>query len=199
MDNKGKGVAYEEKRVTQSHLIHHGGGTAQPGPYAPWGAKAEDRRLSVMSVMTEITIDEDSDSSRVDTSDEGSDSEAGAPSESTGATSESNGTDGGRSPEPKRGYPAARTRSSSKQANPPEATGEYRLAWLWIEGWRERLRKSGDIVEKARWEWRVDDLVRRRPQNNIPVIVARVPGVSVLKGAEVRSGQSLGRKSVHWE
>lgn len=43
----------------------------------------------------------------------------------------------------------------------PEVQGnsEFRLAWLWVEGWRAQLRKAGDLVEKERWEWRVDDLL----------------------------------------
>jgi hypothetical protein len=75
-----------------------------------------------------------------------------------------------------------------------EAAGEFRLAWLWAEGWRARLRKGGDIVEKARWEWRVDDIGR---PNMVPLIVARVPGVSVLKGEGLKPVR-VRRKSVHW-
>lgn len=30
---------------------------------------------------------------------------------------------------------------------------DFRLAWLWIEGWRGRLRTAGDIVEKTRHEF----------------------------------------------
>jgi hypothetical protein len=69
------------------------------------------------------------------------------------------------------------------------------LAWLWVEGWRARLRVSGDIVEKARWEWRMDDLIGR--PNKIPVIQATVRNVSVLKGSEPTTGR-LRQKSVHW-
>lgn len=76
-----------------------------------------------------------------------------------------------------------------------EGTGDFRLAWLWVEGWRARLRKSGDIVEKSRWEWRIDDRVSHK--NNVPIIVAKVPGVSVLKTSEVKSGRPR-QKSVHW-
>lgn len=76
-----------------------------------------------------------------------------------------------------------------------EVHGEFRLAWLWAEGWRARLRKSGDVVEKCRWEWRWDDLLRQ--PNAVPSIVARVPGVSAMKGAEVKRDIG-GRKSVHW-
>lgn len=36
-----------------------------------------------------------------------------------------------------------------------EAEGEFRLAWMWVEGWRARLRKGGDIVERERHVWDV--------------------------------------------
>lgn len=32
-----------------------------------------------------------------------------------------------------------------------EVRGEYRMAWLWVEGWRARLRGGGDVVERGRW------------------------------------------------
>ncbi|KAJ2903796.1 hypothetical protein MKZ38_009362 [Zalerion maritima] len=41
---------------------------------------------------------------------------------------------------------------------------EYRLSWVWTDGWRSRLRKAGDVVEKARWEFRVEDATRLRPK-----------------------------------
>ena len=34
-----------------------------------------------------------------------------------------------------------------------EAREEFRLAWMWVEGWRGRLRGAGDIIEKARYDW----------------------------------------------
>lgn len=133
---------------------------------------AENHRLSVISIKTEVTLDDNS-------------SESGSDSETTTATSAP--TEDGTPPERKR-----RSRASGPD-------GDFRLAWIWVQGWRERLRKSGDMVEKARWEWRLDDAVMRRP-NAIPVIVARVPGVSALKGAEVRAEVvgEVRRKSVHW-
>lgn len=84
---------------------------------------------------------------------------------------------------------------------------EFRLAWLMVEGWRAQLRKGGDVVEKARWEWRVEDLMAqsRARRASIPDIVARVP--SSMKGS-VRSGgnrntvvarsQAGSTKSVRW-
>ena len=72
-------------------------------------------------------------------------------------------------------------RSRSKAKRQEVQKGPYRLPWLWVEGWRENLRKSGDIVEMTRWEFRVDDLIRNG-RNSLPVIVARpAPGESVLR------------------
>lgn len=58
---------------------------------------------------------------------------------------------------------------------------EFRLAWLWVEGWRAQLRKGGDTVERARWGWKVEeDLVGKskdnQARNTVPDIVARQPG-----------------------
>lgn len=41
-----------------------------------------------------------------------------------------------------------------------EAQNEFRLAWMFVEGWRARLRKGGDIIEKERHVW---DVVKTRP------------------------------------
>jgi hypothetical protein len=32
--------------------------------------------------------------------------------------------------------------------------GDFKQAYIWIEGWRARLRAAGDIVERERYEWR---------------------------------------------
>lgn len=37
--------------------------------------------------------------------------------------------------------------SESKAA----AKGDLKDAWLWVEGWRARLRAGGDLVEKCRY------------------------------------------------
>lgn len=87
------------------------------------------------------------------------------------------------------------TRPLSGKGTKCEVIGDFRLAWLWAEGWRARLRKSGDIVEKARWEWRMDDMIGH--PNKVPIIVAKVPGASVLKSPEVKPDRPR-QKSVHW-
>jgi len=86
--------------------------------------------------------------------------------------------------------------------------GPYRLPWLWVEGWRARLRRSGDVVEATRWEFRLDDLLRGR--NAVPLIVAkpgpgesvlRLPSAGILGGGGDETGVSrwLGRKEVRFE
>jgi hypothetical protein len=40
-----------------------------------------------------------------------------------------------------------------EQKGDKEARKEFRLAWMWVEGWRGRLRAAGDIVERERYEW----------------------------------------------
>ncbi|KAK1998805.1 hypothetical protein LX36DRAFT_669972 [Colletotrichum falcatum] len=40
---------------------------------------------------------------------------------------------------------------------PEEPSGEsvFRLPWLFVEGWRRKLRRAGDTVERSRWEWEI--------------------------------------------
>lgn len=80
----------------------------------------------------------------------------------------------------------------------PHASSEFRLAWLWIEGRREQLRRCGDVVEQHRWEWRLDRTMHA--PNRVPSIVARAPVQSVLlfSGVKVREGAGRRRKSVRW-
>jgi hypothetical protein len=33
-----------------------------------------------------------------------------------------------------------------------KAQGEFKMAWLWSDGWRARLRAGGDLVEKCRFD-----------------------------------------------
>jgi hypothetical protein len=34
-----------------------------------------------------------------------------------------------------------------------EVQGDFKMAWLWVEGWRARLRAGGDLVEKCRYDF----------------------------------------------
>lgn len=93
--------------------------------------------------------------------------------------------------------------SSAYTINPEvESDSEFRLAWLWVEGWRAQLRKGGDTVERARWEWRVDDLLGRsrdsKARTNIPDIVARLPGALRKSSNHNKRRRHGTRKSVHW-
>lgn len=96
--------------------------------------------------------------------------------------------------------------SQSTLTSEVDPGSEFRLAWLRVEGWRAQLRKSGDVVEKARWEWKVQDMMAasRARRGSIPDIVAGVP--SSMKGS-VKSGgnrnvgarsQAGSTKSVQW-
>ncbi|TLS27261.1 hypothetical protein PpBr36_04111 [Pyricularia pennisetigena] len=51
--------------------------------------------------------------------------------------------------------PESSVRSGGKTT--PRRGSVARIAWLWAEGWRARLRGGGDVVERARWEWKLED------------------------------------------
>ncbi|KAK4032154.1 hypothetical protein C8A01DRAFT_41402 [Parachaetomium inaequale] len=119
-------------------------------------------RLSVLSVTAEISVDEDY-------GDDGhSSDEGGEGREKEGASRlRARPTIGS-----KRG---SSNRSGQQRPTYTEAVGDVRLAWRWVEGWRARLRKGGDVVEKARWEWRLDRQVR--VPDTVPVVVGKEPEV----------------------
>lgn len=107
-----------------------------------------------------------------------------------------------------------RVRSEYTASAEVETDSEYRLAWIFIEGWRARLRKSGDVVEKARWEWRVGDLMDKahgrqvssgntaRRRGGGPDVIALVPSCLRKSGngnENMRVDEAKRRKkSVHW-
>ncbi|EAQ88472.1 predicted protein [Chaetomium globosum CBS 148.51] len=65
-----------------------------------------------------------------------------------------------------------REASDTGARQPPiytEAVGEARLAWMWVEGWRARLRKGNEVVEKARLEFQLDS--REEVFKSVPVVV----------------------------
>ena len=33
------------------------------------------------------------------------------------------------------------------------ADEDFKLARLWVEGWRSRIRAAGDVVERGRYGW----------------------------------------------
>ena len=82
-------------------------------------------------------------------------------------------------------HSGARLRAATTSVSLPPGNGsDFRLAWLWAEGWRAaQLRKSGEIVEQTRWEWRLDRTMR---PNKIAKIVARSPRALVRSDGRVR-------------
>lgn len=42
-------------------------------------------------------------------------------------------------------------RDSGEEYGRYDVKGDFRLAWMWIEGRRARLRAAGDVVERERW------------------------------------------------
>ncbi|KAK4655314.1 hypothetical protein QC762_300860 [Podospora pseudocomata] len=108
-----------------------------------------------------------------------------------------------------------------------EKGSELRLPWLWVQGWRARLQKAGDEIERVRWEGRLENHVVRgreegrqrrecreeRGEERHEVVVKRLPaGMSkARRGVVVNVGEYVSvvevggalpkkgrRKSVHW-
>jgi hypothetical protein len=131
-------------------------------------------RLSVLSVRAEVSVDEG-----------GSSNEEG---EEEGEEGDSRGERGEREGEAARRLKAKptigpRRGGSNRRPGYAEAAGDARLAWRWVEGWRARLRKGGDVVEKARWEWRLDRTRSMGVPSTVPVVVVGEPeGVGVSQG-----------------
>lgn len=89
----------------------------------------------------------------------------------------------------------------AEKSEPGEPSGEsvFRLAWLFVEGWRHKLRKAGDVVEKSRWDWELDGTATvcthsRASSINFGLVISdarmRVP--------EMSKKTKKHRKSVHW-
>jgi hypothetical protein len=127
-------------------------------------------RLSVLSVRAEVSVDEGGCS---DGEEEGQ-----------GDVGKGSGEGEGEAARRLRARPTIGSRRGSSNRRPgyTEAVGDARLAWRWVEGWRARLRKGGDVVEKARWEWRLD---RTRPMG----VPSTMPVVVVGESERVGDGQ----------
>jgi hypothetical protein len=52
----------------------------------------------------------------------------------------------------------AEAEAEAEEDADPKVTGSARLAWMFVEGWRKRLRVAGDIIEQKRWEWSMADM-----------------------------------------
>ncbi|TDZ20214.1 hypothetical protein Cob_v007237 [Colletotrichum orbiculare MAFF 240422] len=85
---------------------------------------------------------------------------------------------------------------------PAEPSGESvcRLAWLFVEGWRQRLRKAGDTIERSRWEWEIDGTTSVCRHGRASSVTFEL----VMADARTRVPEELGarkkkhRKSVRW-
>ncbi|KAK4208269.1 hypothetical protein QBC37DRAFT_80083 [Rhypophila decipiens] len=73
--------------------------------------------------------------------------------------------------------------SNSSTKNKVE--GDLRLPWMWVEGWRARLRMSGDVVEKSRWEWRMHDSHPGSRQQRAGTVVSQIPSVVSMSASAV--------------
>jgi hypothetical protein len=87
-----------------------------------------------------------------------------------------------------------------------EAGGDFRLAWMFVEGWRQRLQIAGDTIEKHRTEWRMEDLMMAG-SNKVKKISSRLSLVTAQNGAlrnvsggkpMLVNGEAVQKKSVNW-
>ncbi|GKT51511.1 uncharacterized protein ColSpa_11692 [Colletotrichum spaethianum] len=97
--------------------------------------------------------------------------------------------------------PVAQDKTEMGGLEEPSGESVYRLAWLFVEGWRHKLRKAGDMIERSRWEWELDGTATvnthsRASSLTFGVIIAdarqRVP-----EGPNKKKKKKQ-RKSVHW-
>jgi hypothetical protein len=80
----------------------------------------------------------------------------------------------------------------------PPADHDYRLAWLWVVGWRARLTKAGDAVERCRWEWRLDDMASLRNLRSTGSTVMLLKDARTRVVAVDAKAKTRRKKSVHW-
>ncbi|GKT59745.1 hypothetical protein ColTof4_10970 [Colletotrichum tofieldiae] len=95
--------------------------------------------------------------------------------------------------------PVVQDQTETGGSEEPSGESVFRLAWLFVEGWRHKLRKAGDMVERSRWEWELDGTATvcmhsRASSLTFGVMIAdarqRVP--------EELNKKKKRRKSVHW-
>lgn len=83
-----------------------------------------------------------------------------------------------------------------------QATGEFRLAWLYAEGWRQQLKRGSEIVENNRWEW--GPVLETRNSFSLSTTRGSVgsltpkPILRRPRGRKLGMGMARKRKSVHW-
>jgi hypothetical protein len=94
-------------------------------------------------------------------------------------------------------------KTRARTPEPPARDSDARLAWVYVQGWRARLRHAGDVVERCRWEWRLEDMQgsgsRRAIVGSGMVLgdMRRRTAKGALKGDGEDGGRK--RKSVHWD
>ncbi|GJC94611.1 hypothetical protein ColKHC_03437 [Colletotrichum higginsianum] len=95
----------------------------------------------------------------------------------------------------------------SRGPGEPSGASAFRLAWVFVEGWRHRLRKAGDAVERSRWEWELDGTAAECSRGRASSLTF---GAAVVADARRRVADEprerekgeekrKKRKSVHWE
>lgn len=81
----------------------------------------------------------------------------------------------------------------------PKRDSVARIAWLWAEGWRARLRGGGDVVERARWEWKLEDEgARYQKEARVTAAHGRRDEGIVNRDCDEVVERRASRKSVRW-
>lgn len=80
--------------------------------------------------------------------------------------------------------------NSQESSGETGTASEFRLPWLWVEGWRHRLRKAADEVERCHRTF--DGLTSRGSSSS-------VSAGAMFRDARAGMGRSrVRKKSVHW-
>ncbi|KAK2028396.1 hypothetical protein LX32DRAFT_694125 [Colletotrichum zoysiae] len=109
---------------------------------------------------------------------------------------------------------AGRAGGGGGGGGPEEPPGEsvFRLAWVFVEGWRHRLQKAGDTIERSRWEWELGGVTAASTHTRASSLTfgevladarARAPAEHAGNGdyycgKKKRTKNQKQRKSVHW-
>ncbi|KAK2042463.1 hypothetical protein LZ31DRAFT_470321 [Colletotrichum somersetense] len=93
----------------------------------------------------------------------------------------------------------------------PSGESVFRLAWLFVEGWRHRLQKAGDTIERSRWEWELGGVTAVSTHTRASSLTfgevlagarARAPAEHTSNGdyysSKKKRTKKKQRKSVHW-
>jgi hypothetical protein len=50
------------------------------------------------------------------------------------------------------GFESSGAGAENEKVQEVKVQGELKMVWLWVEGWRARLRAGGDLIEKCRYD-----------------------------------------------